>query len=137
MNWIQENKLLAAIAGVTLLLVLALGWFAFDGYSKAGKAKKAYATASTSLSSLYAKKLYPNDSNLAAKAAAVKQLQAEAGNLREALAKGFSAPEGKDPATFGQRVQSQYQELRKVWDECKLAVPDNFFLGLDDYPRGG
>ena len=135
MNWIQENKLLAAIAGVALVLVLALGWVAFDGYAKAGKAKKAYATASASLSGLYAKKLYPNEPNLTAKAEAVKQLESETGNLRETLAKAFSAPEGKDPATFGQRVQSQYQELRKVWDECKMAVPDNFFLGLDDYRR--
>ena len=137
MNWIQENKLLAGISGVTLVLVLVLGWLAFSGYSAAGKAQKDYAKASTELSNLFGKKLYPSPENLKAKSDTVKELQDSTTALRAELAAKFSATEAKDPATFGQRVQSQFQDLRKLWDDpkTKMTVPDNFFLGMDDYRR--
>lgn len=133
MNWIKQNKLLAGIAAVALLGSIALLWFAFASMGAAAKSVTSYKSSVNEIGRLQNANLFPNSQNLAAKEAAVRQLETETRALRTGLAEKYGTKSAEDPATFGQRVQKRFEELKAQWEAAGITVPENFFLGLDRY----
>ena len=133
MNWIQQNKLLASIAFVAIAGSLALLWFAFSSMGAASKSISTHRTAVGEITRLQNSNLFPSPANLAAKDKAVANLQAETDNLRGQLGEKFGTQPPADPATFGQRVQAKFEELKAQWEDAKITVPKDFFLGLEQY----
>ena len=133
MNWIKQNNILAAIAAIALIGSAIFGWLAYSNLATANKSVSKYKSASGELGKLYAGQLYPTTANLKAKSDSVKALSKETQELRAGLVKQYGAAEGGDPATFGQRAQRRFEELRKIWDAAGMKVPDGFFLGLERY----
>lgn len=135
MNWIKQNVTLTVIGAVTLVLAAVLAWLAADGYRKAGDAQEAYEKSANKLSRLYKGELYPNQANLEEKTGLATKLEQSTDDLHRELAARFTPGAAKDNATFGQRVQGRYQDLRRAWEEKDMTVPDDFFLGLERYRR--
>lgn len=133
MNWIQQNKLLAGIAAVAIAGSIALLWFAFSSMGAAAKSVSTYKSAVGEIGRLQNSNLFPSTANLAAKDEAVSNLQAETLALRSELAEKFGTASAEDPATFGQRVQKKFEELKAQWETAGITVPKDFFLGLDRY----
>ena len=133
MNWIKQNKLLAGIAVVAIAGSLALLWFAFSSMGAASKSISSYKSSVGEIGRLQNANLFPNAANLAAKSEAVANLQAETRALSAGLGEKFGAKPAEDPATFGQRVQKKFEELKAEWEAAGVTVPKDFFLGLDRY----
>ena len=133
MNWIKQNKLLAGIAMVAIIGSIALLWFAFTSMGAASKSISAHKSAVGEIGRLQNANLFPNAANLAAKEEAVSNLQAETRALRAGLGEKFGVGAAEDPATFGQRVQKKFEELKTEWEAAGITVPKDFFLGLERY----
>lgn len=133
MNWIKQNKLLAGIAAVAILGSIALLWFAFSAMGAAAKSVTSYKSSVNDIGRLQNSNLFPSSQNLSAKEAAVEQLRTETLALRAGLGEKYGTKTAEDPATFGQRVQKRFEELKTQWESAGITVPENFFLGLDRY----
>lgn len=133
MNWIKQNKLLAGIAVVAIAGSLALLWFAFSSMGAASKSITSHKGSVGEIGRLQNANLFPSTANLSAKEEAVANLQAETRALRAGLGEKFGAKPAEDPATFGQRVQRKFEELKGEWEAAGVTVPKDFFLGLDRY----
>ena len=133
MNWIKQNKLLAGIAFVAIAGSIALLWFAFSSMGAASKSISSHKSAVGEIGRLQNANLFPSAANLSAKEEAVANLQAETRALRAGLGEKFGTKAEEDPATFGQRVQKKFEELKTEWEAAGVTVPKDFFLGLDRY----
>ncbi|MFM7182088.1 MAG: Amuc_1100 family pilus-like protein [Verrucomicrobiales bacterium] len=133
MNWIKQNKLLTGIAVVAILGSLALLWFAFSSMGAAAKSVSSHKSSVGEIGRLQNANLFPSAANLSAKDDAVANLQTETLALRTGLGEKFGAKAGEDPATFGQRVQKKFEELKTEWEAAGVTIPKDFFLGLDRY----
>lgn len=133
MNWIKQNTLLAGIAVVAIAGSIALLWFAFSAMGSAAKSISSHKSSVNEIGRLQNANLFPSASNLSAKDEAVAKLRMETRALRDGLSEKFGAKSAGDATTFGQRVQKQFEELKGQWEAAGVAVPENFFLGLERY----
>ena len=133
MNWLKQNKLLAGIAATGVVVAAVLLWLAFAAMGAANKAVASYKSNTNEANRLAGGALLPTPQNLEKQQKLAAELKKETDGLRDALAKRHGAAEGSEAATYGQRVQKRFQELRTQWDASGMTVPENFFLGLERY----
>jgi hypothetical protein len=130
MSWIQDNKLPAAILGVTGAGVIGLGVVLFNAWSAASAAQESFDATNISLANLKGAKLAPTPENLAAKQDLVKKYRDEVGRLTKVLY--TLQPEDK-PLT---NAEFQAKLKAKIADSKKLGtgrLPAEFNLGFDQY----
>ncbi len=130
MSWIQDNKLPAAILGVTGAGVIGLGVVLFNAWSAASVAQENFDAINISLANLKGAKLAPTPENLAAKQDLVKNYRDEVGRLSKVLY--TLQPEDK-PLT---NADFQAKLKTKIADTKKLGtgrLPAEFNLGFDQY----
>ena len=130
MSWINENKIPAAILGVTGLGALGLGALLFNAWSAAGSAQEEFDTVNTSIANLRSSELSPTTENLAAKQALVQDYQKIVGNLSLVLYK--LQPEDKPISNtdFQAKLKSRIAEIKKLGGN---KLPAEFNLSFDQY----
>jgi hypothetical protein len=130
MSWINENKIPAAILGVTGLGALGLGVLLFNAWSAAGSAQEEFDTVNTSIANLRGTELSPTPENLAAKQALVQDYQKIVGNLSLVLYK--LQPEDKPISNtdFQAKLKSRIAEIKKLGGS---KLPAEFNLSFDQY----
>ncbi|MEQ1748129.1 MAG: Amuc_1100 family pilus-like protein [Prosthecobacter sp.] len=130
MSWIQENKVPAAILGVTGAGVIGLGVVLFNTWSAAGAAQKEYDTVNTSLASMKSAPLAPTPENLTAKQAQVKDYSDAVGKLSLVLYK--LQPEDKPISNndFQAKLKGKIAEIKKIGGS---RLPAEFNLAFDQY----
>lgn len=133
MNWFKQNTYLSTLATVTVLVCAVCAFFAVKMAGQTRDALRAHTSDSRTLTELYSASIYPTEEFADRKIEAVVALESETNNLAADLADRFEVPAGGEAATFGQRVRSEYDRLRDLWEEAGMEVPDNFFLGLEVY----
>ncbi len=133
MNWFKQNTYLSTLATVTVLVCAVSVFFAVKMGGQTREALRAYTSDSRTLTELYSAPVYPTEEFADRKIEVVAALEGETANLASDLADRFEVPPGGEAATFGQRVRSEYDRLRDLWEEAGMEVPDNFFLGLEVY----
>lgn len=136
MNWIKTNTYLAGLIGTLVLGIGVFGYFIYSGKVRADAAREKIDRVTRSYQSSARRDEVPVPSVLELKQETVKNLEAETEKLRsEMITKYESKGNGGDAATFGQRVEARYTELRALWEAegSKMEVPDNFFLGFEKY----
>lgn len=133
MNWFKKNTYLSTLATVTVLVCAVSAFFAVKMGGQTQNALRAYTSDSRTLTELYSAPIYPTEEFADRKVEAVAAMERETANLASDLANRFEVPPGGEAATFGQRVRSEYDRLRDLWEEAGMNVPDNFFLGLEVY----
>ena len=130
MSWINENKIPAAILGVTGLGALGLGALLFNAWSAAGSAQEEFDTVNTSIANLRSSELSPTPENLAAKQALVQDYQKIVGNLSLVLYK--LQPEDKPISNtdFQAKLKNRIAEIKKLGGN---KLPAEFNLSFDQY----
>ncbi len=130
MSWIQENKVPAAILGMTGAGVIGLGVVLFNTWSAATAAQEEFDTVNASLSTLKSARLAPTPENLAAKQAQVKAYSDAVGKLSLVLYK--LQPEDK-PITntdFQAKLKTKIADIKK---EGGNRLPAEFTLAFGEY----
>jgi len=130
MSWIQDNKVPAAILGLTGAGVVGLGVMLFNAWSGAGGAQEEFDMANASLARLKGASLAPTPENLAQKQKLVQEYTNEVGKLSLVLYK--LQPEDK-PTTnteFQAKLKARIAEIKKAGGG---RLPAEFNLAFDQY----
>ena len=130
MSWIQENKVPAAILGLTGAGVVGLGFVLFNAWSAASDAQAQFETVNMGLARLKSASLAPTPENLAQKQALVQEYEKAVGSLSNVLFK--LQPEDK-PTTnteFQAKLKAKTADIKK---EGAGRIPNEFNLGFDQY----
>jgi hypothetical protein len=85
MDWIRENKPLAAILGVIIAGCLVLGYFLYAAWSGYEETKEGYLGLGNQLAALKGARLAPTQANLEAKKKVVEEYATEVNKLGTAL----------------------------------------------------
>lgn len=141
MDWIRENKPLAAILGVIVVGSLALGYLLYDAWSVYAETKEAYLGLGNQVAGLKGAQLAPTDANLKAKQDSV----AEYSKLVDTLGKTVLILQPKVAAIndieFQDKLKAKISEIRKTSVQAKMQLPAEFAFGFDDYthtlPKSG
>ena len=130
MSWIQDNKVPAAILGVTGAGVLGLGVMLFNAWSAATEAQETFDSINSSLANLNSANIAPTPENLAAKHAMVKEYIDSAGEMALVLYKLQPDPKPLSDTDFQAKVKARTLEVKKLGAG---RLPADFNLTFDKY----
>lgn len=134
MNWIKENQYLAGLVGTLVVGAGVFGYLIVDGSSRSSDARTQLDRSDKTLKSAAARPEVPVPEVRDTKRETVDALESEGEKLhgRAFERYGYKGEVGA-PATFGQRVEARFQELRARWKGAEIVVPEGFFLGFEVY----
>ncbi len=130
MSWIQENKVPAAVLGVTGVGVLGLGYVLYGAWSSASEKKDTFDSTNSSLVSLKSAKLAPTEQNLAAKSAAVTEYSAAVTSLYKLLHDLQPKVTALTGTEFQAKLKAKAADIRKLGDK---RLPADFNLTFEKY----
>jgi hypothetical protein len=134
MDWIRENKPLAAILGVILVGSLALGYLLFDAWSSYSETKEGYLGLGSQVAALNGARLAPTQANLTAKQAMVDEYAKLVNTLGGALVFLQPKVEPINDIEFQEKLKSKISDVRKAV-ASKMQLPADFAFGFDEYNR--
>jgi hypothetical protein len=135
MDWIRQNRFLATYLAIFVPALLLVGWFVYVSAGRASQVAEDYAAQLTELQRLQKLEPYPDASSVdrieemrTAFSDAVSQLQKQ-------LATREPAPEFPPlkPLQFQDKLRQMVDETTKAAQAAGMALPDNFYLGFEQY----
>jgi hypothetical protein len=136
MDWIRENKSLAAILGVILAATLGLGYVLFDAWSGYTETKESYLGLGSQIAGLRSSRLAPTEENLKAKKALVDEYASLVNQLGGALVILQPPVQPIKDIEFQAKLKTKIAEARKAATLSKMNLPADFAFGFDDYTAG-
>lgn len=133
MDWIRENKPLAAILGVIVVGSLALGYLLFDAWSTYAETKEGYLGLGGQVAGLKGARLAPTDANLQAKQASVEEYAKLVDTLGKTVLILQPKVEPLNDIAFQEKLKGKISEIRKLAVQSKVQIPAEFAFGFDDY----
>lgn len=134
MNWFKENPFLSGLLAVAVVGLGALGYLVSQAAAAYGLANESYVAAVTKLHSLQNRSPFPSQENLAALKASYEDYQARVGALRQKMS-GMEMALNMDitPQQFQDELRSAVNALREKATASGVELPENFYLGFDQY----
>jgi len=134
MSWIQNNKFLAVLGGVTLIVLVVLSLFGYKGSGRYLQAKEDFNIAGQEAQAIERLPLYPKRQNLDGKTKAIDDYTQEIESLQKAF-QNYRPEELQNisPEAFTTQLKSANQEIRNAFQAANTLVPDPFFLGFENY----
>lgn len=136
MDWIRENKPLAAILGIIIAGSLALGYLLFDAWSNYTETKDGYLNLGSQVAGLKGARLAPSEENVKAKQALVDEYAALVNRLGGALLILQPPVQPIKDIEFQAKLKTKIAEARKAASLSKMQLPSEFAFGFDDYTSG-
>ncbi len=141
MSWIQDNKVPAAILGVSAAGAIGLGYMLFSAYSSYNTSLDQFDTLNNSLASLKSSVLPPTPENVALKQSLVKEFTDSSGKLNLVLKTLQPEEKPTSDTEFQAKLKSQIAEIKKLAAERGVQLPAEFNLAFDRYtgelPKSG
>lgn len=134
MNWIQENKFLAGVIGVTAVGACGLGWMIFSTSGQLSEAQTEFQTATRELNRLQTAEPFPSDKNLKELKTQYDELMAATTKFQKEIA-ALELPLEKDlqPQTFQDNLRTSVNRLTAKATANRSTFDGEFFLGFDLY----
>lgn len=134
MTWIKENKFIASLGGITLLLAGLLYFFGSKAATRYDDAKVSFDEANGEASGFESLALYPKLENEIGKNKALEEYKKSLDTLQESFEK-FRPNEiaNVSPQSFTVSLKAADEELRKAFEQSKTKIPDAFFVGFESY----
>jgi hypothetical protein len=135
MNWIKENKTLAAILTVMIAGAVGIGAWLYLSYDAYTTSVANWTDTSTSVTRLKSAKLYPNEQNVEAKEKVVSDYADQVGLLRASLL----SPRVQKPVTptseteFQAKLKDRASAVRRKAEGAQMLLPADFALGFEEY----
>jgi len=135
MNWIKENKSLAAIFGVMIVGTLGLGAWVFMSYSGFNAKLEEFNANASKVKRLESEKLYPNEQNAEEKEAKVREYAQQVNLLRTALLDPSVQQQVKplSETEFQARLKERVNAVRTAAASANITLPADFALGFAEY----
>lgn len=132
MDWIRENKTLAAILGLMVFGGIGLAVVLFMAYSGYAESLERHQAISSSLASIKNSKLFPSPENVQAKQAAISQYEDAVGSLGTVLLKLQNPVKPMSDTDFQARLKARIAEVKSM-AEGRTELPKDFAFGFDVY----
>jgi hypothetical protein len=136
MNWIQQNKRLAAILGIMIAGGLGLGYMLYSGWSDYSAAQGEWESKSRDTTKMENSKVYPSAANVKALDQEIADYRGEFKLLRLALLDPASQRPIKplSETEFQAKVKERTKAVLQKADEFGIKkLPPNFALGFEEY----
>ncbi len=141
MDWIRDNKSLAAIFGVIVVGSLGLGYLLFDAWGAYTQTKESYLSMGGQLAALQGGPLAPTDDNVKAKQALVQEYAAKVNQLGAALLIMQPQVQPSKDIEFQDKLKNKIAEVRKASGAVNMTLPQDFAFGFEEYtsalPKSG
>lgn len=135
MDWIRENKSLAAILGVIIAGSLALGYLLYDAWSVYSETRDNYLSTGAQVAGLKGARLAPTEDNLKAKQALVDEYSSVVNRLGATLLILQPPLEPTKDIEFQAKLKTKIADARKA-SANRMVLPADFAFGFDDYTAG-
>lgn len=132
MDWIRENKPLAAILGVIIVGSLALGYLLFDAWSTYSETKEGYLGLGNQIAGLNGARLAPTEANLKAKQAQVDDYATLVNTLGKTVLLLQPKVEPIKDIEFQSKLKTKISEIRKTV-QSQMQISPDFAFGFDEY----
>jgi len=133
MTWIKENKFLAGLLGITLLIAAILIFLGMKSSKSLEEVQAEIAAKQSSLERMKKLDPYPTDESAKAKEDSLKTVLAKANEVREKLL--AFRPESLDNVpgkTFSENLSVTVDKVKQLFPG-EEALPNNFHLGFESY----
>jgi hypothetical protein len=136
MDWMRENKTLAAIIGVMvagglgLAAVLAMSYFQYTA------SLEEFQSVSNRVATLKGAKLYPSEENVTAKEAAISEYEEEVSKLGSVLLALQQPVKPLSDTEFQARLKARIADTRQKAEgrtPAPVTLPKDFAFGFDSY----
>ncbi len=134
MDWIRENKPLAAILGVIVVGSLALGYLLFDAWSVYSETKEGYLGLGNQVAGMKGAPLAPTAENLKNKQAVVAEYAKLVNTLGKTVLILQPKVEPINDIEFQEKLKAKISDMRKAV-QSKMQLPAEFAFGFDDYTQ--
>ena len=135
MDWIRENKPLAAILGVIIVGSLALGYLLFNAWSTYAETKEGYLGLGNQVAALKGARLAPTEANLNAKKAVVDEYATLVTTLGKTVLILQPPTKPIGDIEFQDKLKAKISEVRKTAQAAKMQIPADFAFGFEEYTR--
>lgn len=135
MSWIQQNKLPAAILGVSAAGAAGLGFLLFSAYTSYSTSLEQFNATNASLASLKSAVLPPTPENLAIKQGLVTEFNESAGQLALVLntLQQDTLPKPTTDTEFQAKLKTKVADSRKFAADKRMGLPAVYNLTFDQY----
>jgi hypothetical protein len=134
MDWIRENKPLAAILGVIIVGSLALGYLLYDAWSTYEETKEGYLGVGSQVAALEGARLAPTQANLDAKKKVVEDYAQVVDRLGKTLLILQPPITPIKDIEFQSKLKTKISEVR-VATQSKMQLPADFAFGFEEYTK--
>ena len=133
MIWFKENPVLAAIGAIAVLGTAATGFLAMEGLSRYEQAIGDFNSQAMTIRRLQAMKPYPDPANLKKVEESIKGYESEIQTFKSEMKKAEAPMVEITPQIFQDNLRQAVDDIRKLATLKKVALPEKFFFGFDDY----
>ncbi len=134
MDWFKQNPFFGGLALVTTLLLAASGYFAYLAHTDFTLQTEEYAAKMSAVAQARGAKPFPNQANLEAAQAEKAEAQKILGDMKALVAqKSGKIDPTLNPQAFQDRLNAKVSVLEKAAQTVQAKLPDNFYLGFDEY----
>lgn len=133
MNWINENKFLAVLIAVVVVVSGLLGFLMMSARSSYVATSEQLETQSSELSRLQSLKPYPEQATLDEFRKEEEAFASQSHDLRAKLTGEETPMVEITPEQFQDNLRATVSEVEKLAAEAKVTLPDGFYLGFSDY----
>jgi len=134
MDWIRENKPLAAILGVIIVGSLALGYLLYDAWSTYEETKEGYLSVGSQVAALEGARLAPTQANLEGKKKMVDDYAQVVDRLGKTLLILQPPITPIKDIEFQAKLKNKVSETRQA-AQSKMQLPADFAFGFEDYTK--
>ena len=135
MDWIKENKPLAAIVGIVLAVSAGLGYMVFDAWSRFAESKETYMALGNQIAAMNSARLAPTEENVKQKTAAVEEYASSVNKLGGALLYIQAPLKPVKDIEFQTKLKTKIAEARKKAKVYNLSLPGDFAFGFEEYTK--
>ncbi|MFN2509526.1 MAG: Amuc_1100 family pilus-like protein [Chthoniobacterales bacterium] len=133
MNWFQQNRFLGAFLILFGIATLGSAYFLWSAKSDFAEAKAAFDENATELNRLQQLVPYPSEPNLRKMKTQAEEYASELNKLKEELKTRVLPVVPLAPNEFQTRLRQAILGVGERARANKVKLPDNFFLGFDEF----
>jgi hypothetical protein len=134
MDWFKNNPFLGILGASTLALGALCVFLILSARSAMVEQQDAFLSNTGQLSSLQTAKPFPNDANLEAAQADLAHARQILAGLAHAVAAQSAPLDGTlSPQKFQDDLNTRVTEIAAAAAEAGVALPENFYLGFEQY----
>lgn len=134
MKWIQENPFLSGLIGATVVIGGALAFLLTQAMANYQSTNDSYIASVGQLQQLQSSKPFPNEENLKIAKEKGAEFEKEAKAFQQKLLKlEVPVDSSVTPQKFQDDLRTTVDETIRKAGEANVEVPENFYLGFDQY----